>query len=152
MTSTSSKKVKKLSKGTAGRPRITVPTDKELIRLGKEMVEWATEPTDEFRAHITQWYSIKKEIPKNSFDLYITKPAFQDYYRRTIQALAVKYLDGTVNQSIAQRFLRLYFPELREEENELLQLKADLQRRNEEDGNAQLNELRKAIQEFKKVP
>ena len=47
----------------------------------------------------------------------IDTPEFRPYYEAAQPYLAEKWIDGTINQSIAQRYLRLYDPELRENED-----------------------------------
>ena len=136
----------------SGRHRTTTPEDPELEELGQEMVAWATEKTREFRAHIKQWYSLEKGFTKKQFDLMIEKPIFQEYYEKAMAAIAIRYLDGTVNQSIAQRFLRLYFPDLREEENDLLKLKAEIGKKKEEETQDDLaRKLVEAIKDSEKL-
>lgn len=44
-------------------------------------------------------------------------PSFRPYYEAAQTFLAEKWIDGTINQAIAQRYLRIYDPELRENEN-----------------------------------
>jgi hypothetical protein len=117
----------------SGRNRTTTPEDEELELLGKELVEWATEKTKEFRYHVKQFYSIKKCLSKTHWDMMIQKPIFRDYYDRALAALSQKYVDGTINPTIANRFLRLYFPELRAEENETKQFESDIRKQNIEE-------------------
>ena len=42
---------------------------------------------------------------------------FRPYYEAAQAYLAEKWIDGTINQSIAHRYLRIYDPELRESED-----------------------------------
>jgi hypothetical protein len=42
---------------------------------------------------------------------------FRPYYESAQAYLAEKWIDGTINQSIAHRYLRIYDPELRENED-----------------------------------
>ena len=39
---------------------------------------------------------------------------FRPYYEIAQVSLAEKWIDGTINQAIAQRYLRIYDPELKE--------------------------------------
>lgn len=102
---------------TSGRLRTICPEDDELIELGKDLVRWATEETDEFRCRFCQWYSPRGILDK-VWKLMVIKEVFCPYYEEARQALSRRFLDGTVNPSIAHRFMRIYCPEVKEEENE----------------------------------
>lgn len=104
-------------KKTHGRPR-TIPEDEELVELGKELVEWAHEKTDEWRVRWAEWYTAKGFIRKQ-WDRMIDTPSFRVYYERAQCGLAKKFLNGTVNQSLAHRFLRIYCPEVAAEEDKV---------------------------------
>jgi hypothetical protein len=113
-----------------GRPRTAIPEKEELIELGKDLVEWASEKPkkgDRIRARFCDWYTDRGFVRKQ-WEHMREKPEFQWYYETARSYLAEKYVDGTVNASIAHRYLRIYDPELRDEENK----------------DAEDNELRKA--------
>lgn len=101
-----------------GRDRTTTPEDDELVKLGEELVEWATEPAKELRFHINQWYCLKKGITKKEYDLMLQKPIFREYHAKARIAISARYVDGSINPTIASRFLRHYFEEVKQEENE----------------------------------
>ena len=44
-------------------------------------------------------------------------PEFRPYYEAAQTYLADKWIDGTINHSIAHRYLRIYDPEVREQED-----------------------------------
>lgn len=119
------------------------PPDEELHKLGKELVEWAT-AKDPKRLHITQWHLLEKGISGDVWLKWLEKPVFRRYYEKALRALSIKYIDGTVNPSIAQRFLRLYFKDLRDEENDTMKMKAELQKK-VDDSKDSMNELADAI-------
>lgn len=100
-----------------GVPRSITPEKEELIKLGQELVTWATEETDELRCRFSQWYCLKKGFIKSQWDLMRVKPEFTPYYESARVALGQKYIDGTINSSIAHRFLRIYCPEVKQEED-----------------------------------
>ena len=102
--------------GAGGSPRRVCPPDEELIELGQDLVKWATEETDELRCRFPQWYCLKQGIQRDHWDLIIAKPEFKGYYEKARVALSRRFIDGSVNPSIAHRFLRIYAPEVREEE------------------------------------
>lgn len=104
---------------TAGRPRSAIPEKEELIELGKELVKWASEEQkkgEPIRVRFCDWYTAKGFIRKQ-WEHMREKPEFQWYYELARSLMAIRYIDGTVNQSIAHRYLRMYDPELRDEEN-----------------------------------
>lgn len=114
------------------RPRTLTPEDPELEILGQELVDWATyadteKPRkDDKRLHLKQWYALKKSFTKVKWDKMCEKPVFRAYYEKAQAALAIRYIDGTVNPSIAQRFLRLYFGDLKKEEDATAEFTAKL--------------------------
>lgn len=113
-----------------GRPRSAIPEKEELIELGKDLVQWASEKQkkgESIRVRFCDWYTDRGFIRKQ-WEHMREKPEFQWYYERARTLLALRYIDGTVNQSIAHRYLRIYDPEVRDEE----------------DKDADANELRKA--------
>jgi hypothetical protein len=103
----------------AGRPRSAIPEKDELIEIGKDLVQWASERVkkgDSIRVRYCDWYTDRGFIRKQ-WEHMREKPEFQWYYERARTILGLRYIDGTVNQSIAHRYLRIYDPELRDEEN-----------------------------------
>lgn len=102
----------------AGRPRTSVPEKEELIELGKDLLAWASEKKKgELRARWCEWYACKHFFVRAQWKHMIEKEEFRPYYEAAQPYLADKWIDGTINQSIAHRYLRIYDPELREEEN-----------------------------------
>lgn len=102
-----------------GRPRSAIPERDELILLGEELVKWATEKEkkgERIRVRFCDWYTDQGFVRKQ-WEHMREKPEFQWYYEKARSLLAMRYVDGTVNQSIAHRYLRMYDPELRDDEN-----------------------------------
>lgn len=114
-----------------GRPRTTTPEPEELIKLGEDLVQWATEETDQLRCKYAQWYCLKHGFVKKQWELMREKPEFQCYYEMAQCALGERYIDGTINPSIAHRFLRIYTPEVKEDEDTLLKYQSDLKAKEE---------------------
>lgn len=114
----------------AGRPRTVCPEKEELIELGKDLVSWASEelPEDckEIRCRFCQWYSLKQGLCYDDWELMIRKPEFIVYYEQAQALLGQKFIDGTVNPSISHRFLRIYSPEVKRDENEKAEFEAGL--------------------------
>jgi hypothetical protein len=101
-----------------GRPRTSVPEKDELIKLGEDLFLWAsTEKQGELRCRWCEWYAKRHFFIRAQWKHMIDKPEFRPYYERAQVYLAQKYLDGTINPSIAHRYLRIYDPELREQED-----------------------------------
>lgn len=99
-----------------GRPRSQCPEKNELIELGKDLVEWASEPNQNKRLRFCDWY-LPKGFIRKQWEHMTEKPEFQWYYQQARAFLGIKYMDNTVNPSIAHRFLRIYIPEVKEEED-----------------------------------
>jgi hypothetical protein len=109
----------------AGRPRTSIPDKEELIELGKDLLEWASEKKKgELRARWCEWFAKKHFFLRAQWKHMIEKQEFRPYYEAAQAYLAEKWIDGTINQSIAHRYLRLYDPELRESEDNDLNLEA----------------------------
>ena len=103
-----------------GRPRTSSPSKEELIELGKDLVEWASEQTtkkDPIRVRFCDWYTDRGFIRKQWED-FRDKPEFSWYYEKARSLMALRYIDGTVNQSIAHRYLRIYDPEMKDSEDQ----------------------------------
>ena len=112
----------------AGCPRTVSPSPEECIKLGKELVEWATEETEEWRCLLQQWYSIKKGILRKDWKTIVQVKEFLPYYEQAQAALAKKAVDGTMNEKFGQRYIRLYDRELIEEENAQAKIDAEIKK------------------------
>ena len=108
------------------RPRSVSLSPEEMIALGKEMVKFVNDHTDiqedkkkyEEILHLSEWYTIEKKFTYNEWKSFIQKEEFIPYYEQALKIIAKKYINGTINPSIAQRFLRIYFADLKLQENE----------------------------------
>ena len=102
----------------SGRLRTTAPSDEELEKLGEDLLVWAAEKKKgELRCRWCEWYSRKHFFIRKEWKRMIDTPIFRPYYEAAQTYLAEKWIDGTINASIAHRYLRLYEPELRESED-----------------------------------
>jgi len=102
-----------------GRPRSAIPEKDELIKLGEKLVAWASEKQkkgEAIRVRFCDWYT-EEGFVRKQWEHMREKAEFQWYYERARSLLALRYIDGTVNQSIAHRYLRMYDPEVRDEED-----------------------------------
>ena len=102
----------------AGRPRTSIPEKEELIQLGEDLLAWAAErKKGELRCRWCEWYSRKHFFIRKQWKRMVDTEEFRPYYEAAQTFLAEKWIDGTINQSIAHRYLRIYDPELKEGED-----------------------------------
>lgn len=101
-----------------GRPRTVCPEPEELEALGIEMVEWFKAHPDAL--HISEWYSVEKFIVDKVWNVMLQKPEFLTYYELSMKLVGKKYLDKTSNvrEGASQRWQRVYFKDLRNQEDE----------------------------------
>ncbi len=100
------------------RPRTSVPEKEELIKLGEDLLQWASEKKKgELRCRWCEWYSRKHFFIREQWKRMLDTEEFRPYYESAQTYLADKWIDGTINQSIAHRYLRIYDPELKEHED-----------------------------------
>ena len=101
------------------RPRTASPEDDELIVIGENLVKWAKgedlQPGEK-RWRYCEWY-LEQGLVRSQWEKMIEKPAFRWYYEQAQGLLAKNYIDGSVNPSIAHRFIRIYCPDVKDEEN-----------------------------------
>tara|TARA_R110002126_G_scaffold963_3_gene5725 strand:- start:239 stop:649 length:411 start_codon:yes stop_codon:yes gene_type:complete len=131
----------------AGAPRKVSPSPEECVKLGEELVKWALEE-DKKNPHIIfqQFYSIIKRIPRRSWKAIVQIPEFLPYYEEAQAALAIRCMNGGMEKSFGHRYIRLYDNEIKNEENDLLRLKAKLAReQKEDDRNTSIEDIRNAL-------
>jgi len=107
-----------------GRPRTVCPPAEELEELGIEMCNWIE--THPEALHLSAWYSIQKWFIESVWEQMIRKPEFRGYYERAKKIVGSRYLDkdSRVRDGISHRWQRVYFNDVKEEENETLEFKA----------------------------
>jgi hypothetical protein len=100
----------------AGRPRTVSLPENKMIELGKEMVKWVktNQPL-----HLSEWYSIEKMYTYKQWDTFTQRSEFIPYYEQALSIIKKNYINGTVPPPIAQRFLRIYFKEIKDNEDNL---------------------------------
>ncbi len=96
-----------------GRPSTVSRTPEEMIALGKEMVKWVEEHKP---LHLNEWFAIEKMILYNEWKAFQTNTEFAPYYKKALAIVSKNYIDGTINSSIAHRFMNVYFKDVKEEE------------------------------------
>lgn len=98
-----------------GRPRTTSLPKNDMIELGKEMIAWVKENNP---IHLKQWYSIEKSITYNEWKAMQQLPEFLPYYEQALNIVSLNYINGNINPSLAQRWLRVYFKDLKAQEDD----------------------------------
>jgi len=112
-----------------GRPREVEPYSVEdTIKLGEELLIWATEETEEKRVSMNLFYSLKKMIPRKHWKTIVLRPEFLPYYEAAQSALCHKIYSDTVKEGYGNRLLRLVQKDLIEEENEQSKFDAELKK------------------------
>lgn len=111
------------------RPREFSFSEDKMIALGKEMVEYVIKNKKTI-LHLCEWYTIEKGFTYNEWKNFIQKAEFFPYYEQALKIIGLKYVDknSNVRDKISDRWQRIYFGDLREQE----------------DTDADANELRKA--------
>lgn len=120
-----SKEIDTTKKRKIGRPRSLIPETDELIALGQEMVEWATEETKEQRFMFPQFYCLLKGYTEDQFDKMKRTKEFWPYYEQSRVALCEKLLLGKLKEGFVHRLLRVYCIEVRRVEDEVMREKVD---------------------------
>lgn len=113
----------------SGRLRTVSFSDEKMIELGQEMVEFIKKNKKTI-LHLCEWYTIEKGFTYNEWKTFIQKEVFLPYYEQALKIVGLKYVDKNTNvrDGISQRWQRVYFGDLKEQE----------------DRDADDNELRKA--------
>ncbi len=108
------------------RPRTVSPQDNELIALGEEMVSWVENHPEIL--HLSEWWCLEKMILENVWETMINRATFVPYYEKALKTVGRKYLDknSNVREGVSQRWQRVYFKDLKKEEDETTKFKADL--------------------------
>ena len=102
----------------AGRPRTTSFSVEEMIALGEEMVAYVKE-NQKTILHLSEWYTIEKGFIYSEWKAFIQKPEFLPYYEQALKIVGLKYVNknSNVRDSISQRWQRIYFGDLRDQED-----------------------------------
>lgn len=119
----------------AGRPRKISFSPEEMIKLGEEMVKWVEEHPEVL--HLSEWYTIEKMFTYNEWKTFIVKDEFFPYYEKALKMVGRKYLDknSNIKDGISQRWQRVYFKDLKEEEDETAQFNSNLRKKENDTSN-----------------
>jgi len=103
---------------SAGTPRTVSLSENEMIELGKEMTNFIKK-NKKTVLHLSEWYTIEKGFTYNEWKTFIQRAEFIPYYEQSLKIVGLKYLDKTSNvqDSISQRWQRVYFGDVRESED-----------------------------------
>jgi hypothetical protein len=107
-----------------GQRRTVSPKPYILEKLGMQMVEWVKA---NMPLHLSEWYLLETDFTEEEFRLFVKKPEFKRYYDQARAIIGKQYLDGTVATPIALRWQRVYFRDLRDEEDQTNEIKAKVQ-------------------------
>lgn len=108
-----------------GAPRTVSPSPEEMIVLGQEMVKWCS---DNKPLHLSQWWSVHKDISDDDWETMKKRPEFIRYYTKAMRIIGYSYLDkdSKVDVRIKDRWQRVYFKDLRKQEDEDAEFAAQL--------------------------
>jgi hypothetical protein len=89
------------------------------------MVDWVIKNDP---LHLSCWYCIEKGYTEKEWDTMHVCPEFFPYYEQALKIIGVKYLDkrSNVRDSIAHRWHRVYFGDLRKTEDEKIKIDAEI--------------------------
>lgn len=101
------------------RPRTTSLEPDEMIALGEEMLDWVKKNNP---IHLSMWYSIEKMFTEKQWDAMQQMPEFLPYYEKALKIVGYNYITkgSDVEPAIKQRWQRVYFKDLKREEDESL--------------------------------
>lgn len=102
----------------AGRPRTISFDEKHMIALGKEMVAYVKQHKKTI-LHLCEWYTIEKGFTYKEWKTFIQRDEFVPYYEQALRIIGLKYVDknSNVRDGISQRWQRVYFGDLKEQED-----------------------------------
>lgn len=104
--------------------------DTDLVRLGQELLKWIKlqDSPDSKRkiVHLSQWYSEVKDISYSQWKSLIQRDSFIPYYEKAKSWIGTKILENEkFPTSYGNRFLSIYFKEIRDSEREEFEHKID---------------------------
>lgn len=99
-----------------GRPRTVSLSPEEMIKLGEEMILWVKKNDP---LHLSEFYCIEKDYTDKEWETMHVAPEFFPYYEKALKIIGRKYLDknSNVRNGVAERWLRVYFKDLKKQED-----------------------------------
>lgn len=104
--------------------KILLDSDEDYEALGKEMVYFVVK-NDCY--HVSEWYQGEKLLKWHEMRQLIKNPIFEAYYQKALAFVSRKYLDGTINPTVASKFVKYYFRDLYDHEKEEERYKQELE-------------------------
>ena len=103
----------------SGRLRTVSYPDDQMIVLGMEMVNYVKKNKKTI-LHLSEWYTIEKGFTYNEWKTFIQREVFIPYYEQALRIIGLKYVDknSNVRDGISQRWQRIYFGDLKEQEDQ----------------------------------
>jgi len=106
-------------------------TDDDAHVLGKELLEWMSKEDDNPDSdvvHLSEWYSEIKGIDPRHFEALCRRECFLGYYEKARKWMGKRLMKNkNLHSSYGNRFLAVYFKELKEHEIEMATIKANTQ-------------------------
>ena len=104
------------SKGGAPRT-VSLPVE-DMKKLGQEMVDLEVNKHPDI-LHLSEWYTIHKMFTEKQWETFIDRAEFIPYYEQSLKIVGRKYLDknSNVREGVSQRWQRVYFKDLRSQED-----------------------------------
>ena len=129
---------------TSGAPRTVSPPVGELAELGIEMIEWVKINNP---IHLSMWWGGQKFILESVWRAMCECKEFLPYYEEALRLVGYNYLfqDSGIEPSIKQRWLRVYFKDLKRNEDETARFNADL-RKDEKEAVSNLSDLKNSCE------
>lgn len=120
-------------KNPVGAPRTVSPDPENMIDLGEEMLLWVKNHPETI--HLSEWYTIEKGFIYKDWKTFIQKKEFIPYYERALKLIGLNYIkkDTLIEPNIKARWQRVYFGDLREQEDEDLKNKIELESKQKTD-------------------
>lgn len=118
------KRVKLILKRPVGAPRFAKFPPEDMIAMGEEMLAWIQENNP---YHLSEYYTIFKGFTYEQWKNLIRAAEFVPYYEQAMRIIGMGYLNGRVDKGLSQRWQRVYFKDLKEEEDSTVQDELDRQ-------------------------
>jgi hypothetical protein len=112
-----------------GRPPNPGFADEDLLKLGEELMQWMKMQDDDPRSdvvHLSEWYSEIKNISPTQWESICIRKCFNGYYDKARIWMGKRLLKNKdLHQSYGNRFLNIYFKDVKKEERESVEHKID---------------------------
>ena len=104
----------------AGRPP-EIMSDEDVIKLGEELLKWMHDnKKNKDIVHLSQFYSEYKGICRSDWRAIAQRVQFLTYYEKALEWMGTKTLtNDKIPPSYGNRFLNIYFKDVRETEREV---------------------------------